>query len=98
MAGAPRCKVYDAQGQYEAACKHAEVAAGVVALLGDGATIRDGHRVADIMWTEGAEEMSAGESYDRAAMIVGRRIIESANRLRARHEVERADATRGLRP
>ena len=31
MAGAPRFKVYDAQGQYEAACKHAEVAAGVVA-------------------------------------------------------------------
>ena len=65
MSGAPGWKVYDSRGEYRAACKYAEEAACLVALLGDGATIRNGHR--SKVWTEGAEEQSAAESYDFVA-------------------------------
>lgn len=68
MAATPRFKVYDAQGIYQAACKEAEVAAVVVALLDDGATIRDGHR--RIVWTEGKESIPASESCDVVAETV----------------------------
>jgi hypothetical protein len=64
MAAAPFWKVYTAFGNYEAACKSPEIAAVVVSVLGDGATIRAGHT--KIVWTEGADG-HAGESYDAVA-------------------------------
>lgn len=66
MARAPRWKVYNAAGTYQAACKEPEAAAALMALYGDRATIRDGHGT--VVWTEGKGfDGDAGESYDRVA-------------------------------
>lgn len=64
MAASPRWKVYDAGGEYQAACKRPEEAAAVVSFLGNGATIRDGHK--RIVWIEGPDNR-AHESYDAVA-------------------------------
>lgn len=64
----PRLKIYNPQGEYVAACKHAEDAACLVALYGNGATIRYDH--SKVVWREGAEQFSASESYDRVADVV----------------------------
>jgi hypothetical protein len=61
----PDFKVYSAGGEYVAACKYAEEAAALVALRGEGATVRVRHRWT--VWTEGREAIPAGESYDLAA-------------------------------
>lgn len=71
MARTPEWKVHNPSGEYIAACKHIEDAACLVALYGDGATIRNpwtGHRKP--LWTEGAEDFRAGESYDRVVTVV----------------------------
>ena len=65
MAQGPQFKVYDADGSYQAACKNTALAAAVVALLGDGATVRYQHK--RVLWTEGEEDAPAGDSYDLAA-------------------------------
>lgn len=70
MAGAPRFKVYDAANVYQAAVRDVTLAAAVVSLLGEGATVRDGRRY---IWREGGDEI-AGESYDEAADTMLRRI------------------------
>ena len=62
MSAAPRFKVYNPDGEYVAACKFAEDAAAIVAAYGDGATIRYGHR--KVVFREGSEGASAGDSYD----------------------------------
>jgi len=62
MAASPTYKLYTTHNEYVAACKYLEDAAVLVAFLGDGATIRAGHRA--VLWTEGAETQSASESYD----------------------------------
>lgn len=64
MAASPSFKVYDADGDYRAACKFVEDAAVLVASYGAGATIRFGHAVSGIFWREGNEAQSAAESYD----------------------------------
>lgn len=53
MALTPRYKVYSADHDYLASTKSIECAAYIVANLGPGATIRNGHARADIIWTEG---------------------------------------------
>jgi hypothetical protein len=73
MAGTPRFKIYTPDGEYVAACKYAEESACLVAMMGDGATIRDGHSKKDIVWTEGREEQSAAESYDHVAAAIAAR-------------------------
>lgn len=65
MASAPFWKVYTKDKVYEAACKSPESAAAVVALLGDGATIRAEHTL--IVWTEGPDGY-ASDSYDAVAL------------------------------
>ena len=70
MAATPRWKVYNADGEYIAATKHVEDAAALVALNGNGSTIRDGHSKKDIRWMEGTETFPAGESYDRVAISI----------------------------
>lgn len=65
MAASPKYKVYTPEKEYEASCKHGEVAAAIVAMLGDGATIRLDH--SRILWTEGEEQIPASESYDGVA-------------------------------
>lgn len=68
MASAPEWKVYR-NGAYVAACKFAEDAAALVSL--SGGIVKHGHSL--IVWREGAEEFSAGESYDGAARIMEKR-------------------------
>lgn len=72
MAASPQWKVYNAAKEYKAACKDAEDAACLVALYGDGATIRAEHTI--VLWTEGAEDQPASESYDHVAETVHQRM------------------------
>jgi len=66
MAASLRIKVYTQSNVYVAACRHPEEAACLAAMLGDGATLRDGHAKRDTFWTEGPATR-AGDSYDRVA-------------------------------
>ena len=59
--------VHDPTGIRVALLAYAEDAAGVVALYGEGATIRFGPLV---VWREGKETQPAGESYDYVAEMV----------------------------
>lgn len=68
MAASPRFKVYAPDREYIASCKYAEDAVALASLHGDDATVRLNH--GDVLWREGAEEISGQESYDRAAQIV----------------------------
>ena len=72
MAGSPIWKVYSPSGEYIGCVKDAEDAAALVALRGDGGTVRYGHRF--VVWTEGSEDQPAGESYDYAAGVMLDRI------------------------
>lgn len=81
MAATPKWKVYSALGEYVAACKHAEDAACLVALYGDGATIRLGHNL--ICWREGGEieaetgePIAASQSYDYVASVCEGRALQ----------------------
>jgi len=71
MASTLRFKVYNTAKEYIAAFKYLEDAAAFCTILGDGATIRDGHKT--ILWTEGKEAFSAADSYDQAAEIMSQR-------------------------
>jgi len=73
MATSPEFKIYGPGGEYEAACKHAETAAAICALLGNGTKIRWCHR--HILWTEGKDGL-AGESYGVVAHTVHARIAQ----------------------
>lgn len=68
MAGTPRLKVYNPDGEYVASFKFAEDAAMYVAAAGTNYTIRDGHKF--IVWSEGHEIQPAAESYDTVAECV----------------------------
>lgn len=74
MAASPKWKVYR-DGKYIGCVKHAEDAAALVSL--SGGMVKLGHGL--VVWREGAEEFSAGESYDGAAQIMHDRETE-ANR------------------
>jgi len=74
MAATPRFKIFSPLGEYVASCVHLEDAAALVALYGDGAQVRDGHTKKSTLWTEGAEQISAGESYDGAAAVMRSRL------------------------
>lgn len=74
MGATPRWKVYDAHDDYQAACKDVAAAATLMALYGDGATIRAGHRI--VVWAEGAEDQPAAESYDHVANQIATRLQE----------------------
>lgn len=74
MAAAPRFKIYNAEKEYIACVKYLEDAAMFVALLGNGATIRDGHQEKHIIWREGSELQSASKSYDSATRVMNQRI------------------------
>lgn len=68
MASAPKYKIYSGVGEYVASCKYLEDCAAFAAFRGDGTTVRVDH--GPVIWTEGKEEIRAGESYDRAAEIM----------------------------
>lgn len=78
MAGAPEWKVYDASGNYQAACKEPEAAAALASFYGDDATIRAGHAKRDVVFTEGesgsGKAIHAYDSFDVVAeLCVARR-------------------------
>lgn len=72
MAASPQYKVYDSHGEYQASVKELEAGAFLMGLYGNGATVRDGHST--VIWTEGAEDQPAGESYDYATGVMYGRI------------------------
>ena len=73
MAGSPVLKVYNSSNEYVGCLKHYEDAACIVASYGTGAQVRYGHGKKHILWNEGSEEFSAGESYDRAGHVMRER-------------------------
>ena len=85
MASAPRFKIYTKDGEYVGCMKHPDDCAAVVSLYGNGATIRDGHRKKDIVWTEGKDNDGwASDSYDHVADTVWRRVDERQQKLVAK--------------
>jgi hypothetical protein len=65
-----------------ASTKYAEEAAAVVSLSGDGGTVkRDGR----VVWREGKEQMSAGDSYDFATEVMHNRVRDHNREYLARH-------------
>ena len=82
MSASPRYKVYNTIGEYVASCKHLEDCACLAALYGNGATVRSGHST--VIWTEGKEEITAGESYDRAREIMEFRERDASAKAHAR--------------
>lgn len=72
MAGSPKWKVYR-NGEYIASCKYADDAAALVSL--GGGIVKHDHSL--VVWNEGAESFSAGESYDGAAKIMQDRVRAS---------------------
>jgi|GEM_PF-2508119 hypothetical protein len=79
MAASPDWKVYR-DNEYVAAFKYAEDAAAFVAIT--GGHVRNGHRVRDTVWREGAEAFSAGRSYDAAAAVMAERVEAAADAYR----------------
>lgn len=73
MAASPPLKVFNPQGEYIASCKMYEDAANLAGSYGAGAKIKHG---TVLIWTEGAEEFSAAESFDGAASIMATRWSE----------------------
>jgi|6_EtaG_2_1085325.scaffolds.fasta_scaffold213716_2 hypothetical protein len=73
MASSPKFKVYNSERGYIGCVKHAEDAAVLVSVQGVGSTVRHGHAVRDIVWTEGVDGFAAG-SYDIAAEVMHARI------------------------
>ena len=65
MRSLPHWKVYNHGGTYEGEAVFGELAAAMVAVLGNGSTVRTAG--GQVVWREGAEEFSANESYDGAA-------------------------------
>lgn len=91
MAAAPEFKVYNLVNEYLGAVKRLEDAAVLVSVQGEGATIRYGHDA--VLWIEGSEGWSAGESYDQTAAICAERLEYIKNtvgpaRMRAAHARE----------
>lgn len=84
MASAPVFKVYDSANNYQAACKQPEQAAVLVSFLGDGATIRFGHSVKNIVWVEGHQQDGkdgyACESYDLTAKTIEDRVFNEIHK------------------
>ncbi len=73
MASAPPFKLFNPGGEYLGSLKYVEDAAAMVAILGDGATVRNGHAKRDTIYTQGADG-DAGESYDVAGELMRSRI------------------------
>lgn len=88
MAAAPDWKVYTREGRYEAACKSPETAAAVASFLGEGTTVRWGHKF--IVWAEGSEQQEAAESWDFAAGTMLTR-VQTRERERSAARSARAD-------
>lgn len=78
----PKWKVYR-DGEYIAACKYPEDAAALVGVATSG-IVKYEHKL--VVWTEGAEEIAAGDSYDGAAEIMRGRVEAMEEDARARRQ------------
>ena len=67
-------KVYDSAGNFKASCVDYAEAAVLVAFLGCGSQVRNGHGKKNVIWHEGHEDQSAGESYDNACSVMAERV------------------------
>lgn len=72
MAKSPDYKVYDSDGNYQAAVKFPVLGVVLAGFLGPGATVRYGH--SRIVWTEGAEDDKETDSYDEAERLIAKRV------------------------
>lgn len=68
MGKSPQWKVYSVVREYVAATRYPEDAAALASVNGRGTEVRYGHKM--VVWREGSEDFSAGESYDRAAEVM----------------------------
>jgi hypothetical protein len=66
--------VFDSESRPRAVLMDGEDAAAFVAILGDGACIADPNGA--IVWSEGAEEFPAADSYDGVAEIMQKRLAK----------------------
>jgi len=73
MAGTPIYKVYTADNEYIASVKSPIDGAILVGAHTHG-TVRYGHSKTCIIWNEGNEDFSAGESWDLAADVMADRL------------------------
>lgn len=64
--------VYDPDGDLQASCRYATLAAAVVSALGEGATIRDKDHTF-VVWVEGREIIPASRSPITVAEIIAKR-------------------------
>lgn len=72
MGATPRFKIHDETGVYVAATADPTLAAALIGAAGyEGWKVKHTGR---IIWREGAEEIAAAESYDRAAEIMDARV------------------------
>lgn len=71
-------KVYDAAGNYKASCVDYAEAAVLVAFLGDGSQVRNGHGKKNVIWHEGHEDQRAADSYDHATAVMDERMTTHA--------------------
>lgn len=92
MAGSPNLKIYHPVHGYIGCVKFGEDAAALASINGAGTTIRDGHSKKDTVWTEGSESFLAGESYDRVALLIKKRIDAKWEKSRAAHAAREAAA------
>jgi phytoene dehydrogenase-like protein len=82
MAASPQWKIFSPDGEYVASTKYAEDAA-VLAAAREGTVVKYQRYLA--VWTEGSEEFSAGESYDRASQVMNQRAVDWINEQRRAH-------------
>lgn len=78
MASIHNWHIFNDQGEHVATCKYAEDAAAFVSITGNGATVKSVYD--EVLWTEGKENHSAGESYDGTASILHARLSACASR------------------
>lgn len=76
-------KVYGVEDEHIADFKNDFDAAFFVAGQRDGTTIRIGYRKRDIVWTEGLEEDSAGQSYSATVAVIRKRVKQKRKGRRA---------------
>lgn len=89
MAGSPKWKVYRGR-EYIAACKYPSDAAALAAVCGDETMVRYEHGL--LVWWEGHEAQSAGQSYDHAAGVMVERVNDAIRAARARREASKGGA------
>ena len=72
MAASPPIKIYRNK-EYVASCKYFDDAAAIAGMTPGTVVKWEGKKV---IWTEGAEKLSAGEGWDAAAQIMHERVRE----------------------